>query len=103
MAYLKEGLSPEAYPNAEQRIINASQAKVLVLDDWGMEYGTPWEYAQLERIIAYRYRARLITIMASNKDIKQLEGLSERIVSRFYDPEVSQLVLNSGEDYRRRK
>jgi len=73
----------------------------LLLDDVGLgETQSGWEYAPLEEIVNYRYRMRLITVLISNKDISELP---DRIVSRFSDPEVGTVVLNSGKDYRRRK
>lgn len=73
----------------------------LLLDDVGLgETQSSWEYAPLEEIINYRYRTRLITVLVSNKDISELP---DRIVSRFSDPDVGVVVLNSGKDYRRRQ
>lgn len=73
----------------------------LVLDDVGMGgSGSEWEYGQLEEIVNERYRERLLTILVTNRD---LEELPERIVSRFSDPAVGVIVLNSGADYRRRQ
>lgn len=73
----------------------------ILLDDVGLgETQSGWEYAPLEEIVNYRYRMRLITVLVSNKDISELP---DRIVSRFSDPDVGVVVLNSGKDYRRRK
>ncbi|MDD5510790.1 MAG: DnaA/Hda family protein [Dehalococcoidales bacterium] len=74
----------------------------LVLDDFGVEYGTEWELSKIEQIIDERYRERRITVMTSNRDYAELEKKSERILSRFSDPDISVLVCNSSPDYRRR-
>lgn len=72
-----------------------------LIDDIGMgSKMTDWEISELEDIIDYRYRNRLFTVATSNKTIDELAVLSERIVSRFYDPEVSVVVANMGKDYR---
>jgi len=76
------------------------RAPALILDD--LEIGTDWERQQLEKLIDSRYRDRRLTAIVSNRDLDELERWSERIVSRFCDPDVSVLVLNRGEDYRRR-
>lgn len=72
----------------------------LILDDLGVEYGSAWELSKLEEVIDARYRERLITVLTTNRDLDQI---SERIVSRFSDPDVGTVVLNKAEDYRRMK
>jgi len=70
----------------------------LILDDVGMGgSGSEWEYGQLEEIVVARYRERLFTIITTNRDLKELP---ERIVSRFSDPNVGRVILNTGKDYR---
>ena len=102
--YLREGIQAEyGEPDVAERTKQFSVIKILILDDLGVEYGTTWEWSRLEMIIDYRYRFRNITIIATNLDIDDLEKKSERIVSRFSDKEVSQLVLNKGNDYRQRR
>jgi len=64
-----------------------------------------WELATLEDIINERYHRRyfpkpIMTIMATNKDITKIPA---RIISRFYDPEVSIVIFNSAPDYRTRR
>jgi len=79
----------------------------LIVDDYGM--GTTesrFEISDLEDIIDKRYRKRyhpgcnLVTILATNKDIKELP---ERVVSRFYDAEFGIVLYMGDKDYRRRK
>lgn len=70
----------------------------LIIDDVGMgSRGTGWERGELEDIVNYRYRERLFTVLTTNQT---LEELPERVVSRFFDPEVSEVVMNEGKDYR---
>jgi DNA replication protein DnaC len=72
----------------------------LIIDDVGMGgSGSPWEYGQLEQLVNARYKERLITVLTTNRDPKELP---ERVFSRLCDPEVGIVVLNEGEDYRRR-
>lgn len=81
---------------------NYCQSKApLLLDDIGLgETQSGWEYSPLEEIVNYRYREKLMTVMVSNKDISELP---DRLVSRFSDPDVGEIVVNSGKDYRRQK
>jgi DNA replication protein DnaC len=77
------------------------QARTLVVDDVGMGgSGSEWEFGQLEEIVSERYRFHLLTVMTTNRDIKELP---ERVVSRFSDPAVATLVLNSGKDFRKNR
>jgi len=73
----------------------------LIIDDVGMGgSGSEWEFGQLEEIVVVRYRERLFTILTTNRDLTELP---ERIVSRFRDPDVGRVILNSADDYRRLK
>ena len=80
----------------------------LILDDQAFEVGeggqyklgTDWEENKLEGILVARYRKRLITVLVTNGDAIRLP---ERIFSRFSDPDVAQMVLNTAPDYRRRQ
>ncbi len=102
--FLKAGIQVEhGHPDVADRIEQLCRAQVLVLDDLGVEKDTDWQWSNLERIVDYRYRFRSITIVATNMDIDDLEKKSERIVSRFSDKDVAQLVLNKGNDYRQRR
>ena len=62
--------------------------------------GSAWEYGQLEEIINHRSHENLFTILTTNRDLTELP---ERVVSRFQDPDIGRVVLNSGKDYRRIK
>ncbi len=101
---LKVGLSEGNYSELFKAYC---EAKILIVDDIGS--GTTesrFEISDLEDIVDFRYRRRFypdvhyITILATNKDIKKL---SERIVSRCYDPEVGVVICTGDKDYRRRK
>lgn len=77
---------------------NFRKRKYVIIDDVGMgSKMTEWEESELEDIINYRYREGLFTVMTTNR---ALEELPERVVSRFFDPEVSEVVVNEGKDYR---
>ena len=93
---------PPSYNELFRRLCETSK---LVIDDVGMgSIESKWEISELEDIVNERYHTRYktdkITILASNKDIKELP---DRIVSRFYDPEFGKVLLIKSGDYRRRK
>lgn len=88
----------ESYDDLFEKV---KKRKCLVIDDIGLgTQGSEWEWGELEDIISYRYRGRLVTILTSNLDGK---SFPERIISRFRDPEIGCVVINKGADYRRRK
>ena len=71
----------------------------LVLDDYGANRGTEWELAELEGIIDFRYRKKLVTLMTTNLD-PAIRPFSQRIYSRFMDGEIGRVFFNRAPDYR---
>ncbi|MFC1910277.1 ATP-binding protein [Chloroflexota bacterium] len=101
MRNLKAAMRSDSEVSSAVLLERYCQARCLVLDDVGMGgSGSEWEYGQLEEIVNERYHERLMTIITTNRDLGELP---ERVISRFSDPAVGIVVLNSGADYRRRK
>jgi len=105
LALLKAAMNDNDRADEAELFGRFCNAPYLVLDDLGLEYGTKWEYSRLEELIRRRDAERLVTIMATNRDIQQLqkEGDVPRLLSRFSDPAVSELVVNGAIDYRLRE
>lgn len=81
----------------------------LILDEWGLNYGSEWEEQKLEEIVIARERGELITIITSNleppapgEEVKKGQ-IPERIVSRFRDRTQARLIANQAPDYRSKK
>jgi len=72
----------------------------LVIDDYGVEYGSNWEEAKFDELMTSRYARGLPTVVTTNKDF---EALPDRIKSRFKDKRMSRAVYNSAPDYRGRR
>lgn len=70
----------------------------LVLDDWGVEYGTEFERARFDEIMAARYANARVTVVTTNKDITEIP---ERVRSRFEDVVMARIVENKAGDYRK--
>ncbi len=99
----KSKLEKDADPSFAVLLERFCRGSRLVIDDVGMgTMNTPFETSQLEAIIDYRYRFRLFTVMATNLDIST-KYLPERVVSRLSDNSRCALLLNKGEDYRKKK
>ncbi len=81
----------------------------LILDEWGLNYGSEWEEQKLEEIVLARERAELITIITTNLEPPAPgEGsrkgqIPERVVSRFRDKTQARFILNAAPDYRPKK
>lgn len=84
----------------ELLMVKLKTMPALILDDWGQNYGSPWEEQKMEEIVVARERADLITIITSNLEP---DKLPERITSRFRDKTSARLIHNSALDYRPKK
>lgn len=84
----------------EQLIRRVKEVTMLVLDDYGVEYGSEWEAAKLDEIMTARFAAQLCTMVTTNRDIADFP---ERLRSRFLDHEMSRAVHDSAPDYRPKK
>jgi len=70
----------------------------LIIDDWGVGYGTEFEKARFDELLAYRYEHYMVTVLTTNKD---LPNLPERVRSRFEDKLKSLIIFNEAGDYRK--
>ena len=96
--YLRAGYDSEKVSqNAAQRMEDARNCPVLLLDDLGAEKRSEWTDEQLYRLLNYRYNEGLATVVASNVTLDKLEP---RIASRLQDASLSRIVLLAGEDQR---
>ncbi len=94
---LKESISE----NTTELLMGKLKAlPALILDEWGGNYGSPWEEQKLEEIVGARDRAGLITIITSNL---ALADLPERVTSRASDSTQARLILNAALDFRPKK
>lgn len=72
--------------------------KYLIIDDVGSGSTLgQWEWGELEDIIDYRLEHRLITIITTNLDIRDIPP---RILSRFRDKTHCRMVCNEAPDQR---
>jgi len=69
----------------------------LVIDDYGVEYGSEWEAAKFDELMTSRYAKALPTMLATNKALKDLP---DRVRSRFTDKVMSRAIHNSAPDFR---
>jgi DNA replication protein DnaC len=86
----------------EQEVIDSFiKPSLLVIDEVGVQFGSPTELLYLTEVINERYEKRRPTILISNLTIKQLEEIiGHRIMDRFYEDGSKFLVFN-WQSYRR--
>ena len=70
---------------------------VLIVDDWGVEYGSDWEKATLEDLLTSRYATGMPTVVTTNLD---MNDLPVRVRSRFEDKRYSRIAHNAAPDFR---
>jgi len=104
--YLKEAFQPNAPDSAPSRLRRVRESEILILDDLGVEYnksnggGTTWAQEQFYKLLDYRYRMRLPTLITTNVPLDRQES---RLASRLQDRQLSKVVHNPAPDFRRRK
>jgi len=86
--------------NTSEAVIKRfKEVPLLIIDDWGVEYGTDWQLSVFDEILDARYCTARATVVTTNKDITDLP---KRIESRFADKKIARVALNSAGDYRKR-
>jgi len=65
-------------------------APLLVLDDLGVQTGTPWAKEKLDQLLTYRFNSELPTIIVT---IIPVEELDERLYSRLTDSKLCRLCV----------
>lgn len=72
------------------------KADVLLLDDFGSEYGTEYPITKFENLIEYRYAKQKTIIITSNFSIAKLENLEthKRIIDRWREM-TETIVINT--------
>ncbi len=96
MAELKEGFSKHAGDDYNIRFKRFCNVPLLLLDDLGKEYSTPWVLEKLETLIDYRLMNKLSLVVTTNNTIDELpSGLGSRLVRH---PN-TKLVVIQAEEY----
>ncbi len=95
--HLRSAYAPNAATSYGQRFDQVRTAPLLILDDLGTEYATPWALEKLFQLLNFRYMSRLATVITTNHD---LEDLDPRLRSRLADSELVEILTILAPDYR---
>ena len=102
LAEIKDTFSPGAKQTEEQVFEKYVQAKILYLDDLGVEKSSDWVLQALYRIINHRYNWMLPTVISSNLSIEELVAkFDDRIASRSAG--MCELIFMTGSNRRLQK
>lgn len=95
--HLRDAYASNATEGYSELFALIREAEVLVLDDLGAQYTTPWAYEKLYQLINYRYNACLPTVITANT----LAELDARLASRLDDGSlVIKVTCDRARDYR---
>ncbi|HEX2172063.1 MAG TPA: ATP-binding protein [Dehalococcoidia bacterium] len=87
--HLRSTFGPTSEVRYDELFETVRSAPLLILDDFGSHWSTPWAQEKLYQIINYRYSANSPTIITLGCD---LVDLPERFQTRLTDPEVSRII-----------
>ena len=91
---LRRGYDDGSY---HQRLERLRRYELLVLDDLGTEHAKDWAGEKIDRIVDWRYIARMPLVVTTNA---KSEDLAPRVASRLADHSCSLVVQIDAEDYR---
>jgi len=97
---LKRGFRGEGDLSYEARFDRFLNVPLLVLDDLGAEYRTPWVQEKLDTIIDYRLMHDLYLVVTTNKPMAELPF---RIASRLKRSPGSRIVFIKAPEFRKGK
>lgn len=87
--------------SVDERMRQAKEVDVLLLDDLGAEKRSPWSDQVLYQLLNYRYNEEKPTIISTNCSMETgVSGIEARILSRMRDRGLSHIIPLYGPDYR---
>ena len=98
--YLRVTYSPESPVTYDKLFEEVRNASLLVLEDFGTHYPTPWAREKLYQILVHRHDARLPTIITATE--LEDKDRSDPVVSRLYDRNLVLTIPIDAPDYRAR-
>ena len=96
--HLRQTYSPDSRVSYDRMFEQVKNAPLLILDDLGMEMGTPWAREKLYQIFAHRYNLRLPLVITTSNE--KLDDLPPSIASRLRDGSLVEIQTIAATDYR---
>jgi DNA replication protein DnaC len=82
--HLRASFNPASEIPYDEFFEQVRNTAVLVLDDFGIQSGTPWAKEKLDQLLSHRHNNRLPTVIISTLPIEELE---ERVRTRLVNTE----------------
>lgn len=95
---LRATFEAEAEEGYGEVLRQMKEVELLVLDDLGVQAGTPWVKEKLFQLLNYRYNSGLATVITTN-DVGFV-GMDGRLRSRLSDRRLVQIVAIDAPDFR---
>jgi DNA replication protein DnaC len=88
--HLRAAFAPSATDVYDQLFSKMREAAILILDDLGAHYTTPWATEKLFQLLNYRYNWRMPTVITCNPS--GLQTIDARLRSRMSDSSLVQVI-----------
>lgn len=88
--HLRSAFSPDSEMPYDESLDQVRNAPLLILDDLGVQTGTPWAKEKLDQLLNYRSNNELPTVIVTIAPISELE---ERIRTRLSNPGLSRIYI----------
>lgn len=95
--HLRSAYGPSSETGYDETFERIRNARLLILDDLGVENPSPWAHEKLFQLLNHRYSYHLPTIITTNVPIDRLDA---RIRSRILHADLTRRVKISAPDFR---
>lgn len=91
--HLRAAFSPNSPVTFDARFQELKTARLLILDNLGVEAATPWAKAKLFQLFDYRYVLRLPTVVTTIHNLEEIEKyVDPGLVARMRDKRISRFM-----------
>lgn len=87
---IRASFSPDSEMPYDEFFDNVRNAPLLVLDDLGVQSGTPWAKEKLDQLLTSRFNSELPTVIVA---ITPIEQIDDRLRTRLTDPRLVQIYI----------
>ena len=87
---IRASFNPESDMHYDEFFEQVRNAPLLVLDDLGVQSGTPWAREKLDQLLTSRFNNELPTVIVTNTPLEQLD---DRLRTRLTDSRLSRVLM----------
>ncbi len=93
--HLRSAFNPDSEVPYDEFFDQVRNAPLLILDDLGVQTGTPWAREKLDQLLTHRFNSELPTVIVT---IVLVEELEERLYTRLTDSRLCQVYVLEGKE-----